>query len=211
MIKHLKYASYVARHKWYVFLACAERGLWWRGIKHDWHKMLPSEWLPYTNYFYGTPGESVVTKRDETGYYKPTDTGDKAFDFAWLLHQKRGDHHWQWWILPEDDGGTKILPMSPPARMEMICDWVGASMAQGHGGIEGVRVWYAANHGKMQLHSETREWVENFLGLALPHRDHYHHTAARAGDGVLRAVAARGPVELVCDECGETYMWPVSH
>ena len=67
MSKHFQYASYVIRHKWFVMLACFRMGLYWRGIKHDLSKLLPSEWVPYTNYFYGRQF------RDETGYYKPTD------------------------------------------------------------------------------------------------------------------------------------------
>ncbi len=166
MLKHLKYLSYVARHKWFVFEACARNGIIVRGLIHDWHKFLPSEWFPYMEHFYGK-GTGIKTGRNKTGYYKPYDTGDKAFDFAWLLHQKRADHHWQWWVLPKDDGGVKVLPMSEKARLEMVCDWLGASKAQGHGGIEGVRAWYAENGGKMQLHDETRLWVEDFLGMAV--------------------------------------------
>jgi len=164
MLRHLKYLQYVLRHKFFVFQECRKQGLLVRGLLHDWHKMLPSEWFPYAEFFYGKRDEAKKAKRDDTGYYKPTDTGDKAFDFAWLLHQKRADHHWQWWILPEDDGGEKILPMSPGARLEMICDWCGASMAQGHGGFDGVVKWYGANKHKMRLHPETRTWVETWLG-----------------------------------------------
>jgi len=159
--KHLQYLSYVARHKMFVAAECFKVGLYKRGLFHDWHKFLPSEWVPYTNFFYGPKKEEVVG-RDETGYYKPTDTGDKDFDFAWLLHQKRADHHWQWWILPEDDGGSKILPMSEEARLEMICDWRGASMAQGKKGE--IRKWYIEHADKMQLHPETRAWIEETLG-----------------------------------------------
>lgn len=160
-MKHLQYLHYVARHKWYVFLECIERGLIVRGVLHDFHKFLPSEWLPYADHFYG---RKQGTQRDSTGYYKPTDTGDPAFDFAWLLHQKRADHHWQFWVLPEDSGGVKVLPMSEDARLEMVCDWIGASKAQGHGGIVGVRQWYAKHKDKMQLHEDTRQWVVAFLG-----------------------------------------------
>lgn len=154
MKKHWQYLKYVLRHKWFVFLACLSYGLVWRGIKHDWHKFLPDEWLPYARFFYG---KSAIQRRDKTGYYKPTDTGDAAFDFAWLLHQKRADHHWQWWVLPEDDGGVKVLPMSATARKEMIADWRGAGRAQGK---PNTWEWYEANKGKMQLHPDTRAWVE---------------------------------------------------
>jgi hypothetical protein len=45
----------------------------------------------------------------------------------------------------------------------MVCDWCGASIAQGHGGWSGVKNWYEKNKGRMQLHEETRAWVESFL------------------------------------------------
>lgn len=156
-MKHLKYAKYVLRHKWFVLIQCAKRGIFWRGLMHDISKIHPSEWVPYVNFFHGTPKPSV---RDSTGYYKPTDTGDAAFDFAWLLHQKRNRHHWQWWILPEDDGGVKVLPMQEPYRTEMICDWLGAGKAQGS---LSVNAWYKKNCMRMQLHPDTRAWVENEL------------------------------------------------
>lgn len=160
MVKaHLLYLKYVLRHKWFVFLACLEFGLIWRGIRHDWHKFLPSEWFPYVNFFYGKKSEPIQ-RRDSTGYYKPTDTGDAAFDFAWLLHQKRADHHWQWWVLPEDDGGLKVLKMSDAAMKEMLCDWRGAGRAQGK---PHTWQWYEVNKGKMQLHPETRAWIEQEL------------------------------------------------
>jgi hypothetical protein len=156
---HIKYAKYVIRHKFFVGVECFKHGLFWRGLMHDLSKLLPSEWLPYARFFY----LDKVPRRDATGYYKPTDTGDEEFDHAWLLHQKRNDHHWQWWILPEDDGGEKIIPMSDAAMLEMVCDWCGASLAQGHGGWAGVQYWYKKNRAKMRLAVETQIWVEEFL------------------------------------------------
>ena len=84
-------------------------------------------------------------------------TCNKAFDYAWLLHQKRGKHHWQWWILPEDDGGIKVLPMPDKYRKEMLADWRGAGKAQG---TPDSYKWYMHNKEKMQLHPDTRKWVE---------------------------------------------------
>lgn len=160
MVKHLSYLKYVIRHKWYVFLACLKYGLIWRGIIHDWHKFTPSEWFPYVNFFYGDKSKPIQ-RRDKTGYYKPTDTGHPAFDYAWLMHQKRGQHHWQWWVLPEDDGGVKVLKMSDAAMKEMLCDWRGAGRAQGK---PKTWEWYEANKDKMQLHPDTRDWIEVELG-----------------------------------------------
>lgn len=154
--KYLAYLSYVIRHKWFVFLECCKEGLIWRGIIHDWTKFLPDEFLPYARHDW--EGEN---ERDETGYYKPTDTGDKAFDYAWLLHQKRNKHHWQWWILPEDEGGIKILEIPDIYLREMICDWKGAGRAQGN--PTSCWDWYQHNKHKMQLYPKTREKLERLL------------------------------------------------
>lgn len=170
MKKYFKYFNYVIRHKWFVFLECCRVGMIWRGFIHDLSKLYPSEFLPYANFFYGKKGSSIKKGRNKTGYYKPTDTGDKDFDFAWLLHQKRNRHHWQWWILPEDEGGVKILPMEEPYLTEMICDWIGAGKAQGYFSPRDdkylkTRKWYQQNGVKMQLHRDTRGQIEGILGV----------------------------------------------
>jgi len=166
-MKYWKYLKYVLRHKWYVGIECVRRGLIWRGIMHDMSKFLPSEFIPYANFFYGENND-IKRGRNATGYYKPTDTGDNDFDFAWLLHQKRNRHHWQWWILPEDEDGIKIIKMDDKYRTEMLCDWIGAGKAQGHFSpkddpLQETRNWWNANNHKMQLHEDTRLYFDLFL------------------------------------------------
>ena len=170
MNKYIQYLKYLLKHKWYVAIECFNEGLYWRGIVHDMSKFLPSEFIPYTNFFYGKNNPSSST-RDDTGYYKPTDTEDERFDFAWLLHQKRNRHHWQWWILPEDDGGIKILIMDEQCAKEMVCDWVGAGKAQGYFSPNDdryyeTRAWYRKNENKMTLHPTTRQYIENIIFFA---------------------------------------------
>lgn len=158
-MKYWFYLKYLLCHKWYVFLACRRLGIMRRGLTHDWSKWLPSEWFPYSEHFYGRFRRE---RRDSTGYYKPADTGDPAFDFAWLLHQKRNRHHWQWWVLPLDGGGIRVLPMDDISRREMLADWIGAGRAQGR---PDTKHWYEVNGNKLQLHPETRAWIERELGL----------------------------------------------
>lgn len=131
------------------------------GLLHDISKFCPDEWFAYANFFYRKT-KNVV--RDSSGYYKPIDTGDANFDFAWLLHQKRNKHHWQWWVLPEDNGGVKVLPMPDKYRREMLADWNGAGKAQGFG--NNTLLWYSKNKDKMQLHEETRLWIEEQIGYS---------------------------------------------
>ena len=166
MVMHyIKSLDYTFRHKWYVAIECFKEGLYWKGVIHDMSKFLPSEFIPYANFFYNKTDEIA---KDDTGYYKPPDTGDIKFDFAWLLHQKRNRHHWQWWILPEDEGRIKVLKMSENSVKEMICDWVGAGKAQGfvspkHDRYYETRKWYEKNKSKMNLHIDTRSFIEKTL------------------------------------------------
>ncbi len=60
--------------------------------------------------------------------------------------------------MASDKGGVKLTSMPHKYRLEMLCDWWGASMAQGYGGK--CKTWYKENKNKMQLHPETKKWVE---------------------------------------------------
>lgn len=80
---------------------------------------------------------------------------------AWLLHQHRNPHHWQHWIIRQDRGKVKVLPMPDEFVREMVADWIGAGIAQGHG--NDVLPWYEKNKGLMTLHPETRLKVESLL------------------------------------------------
>lgn len=144
MSAHLKYLSYVLRHKWFVLVAGLKTGApLWRLLIHDWSKFLPCEWGPYTRTFYTAPrvGERVGGVADgapfdgvvintrpasevEARGFTPVDCFvrddqgrewwawsfeiqqrhdvDAAFDRAWLHHQKANAHHWQCWVLMED-------------------------------------------------------------------------------------------------------------
>lgn len=167
-MKHLKYLSYVVRHKWFVFLACLKHGLILRGIVHDWNKFLPSEWFAYAEFFYGR-GKVLRDKKRETGYLTPDEIDEikrinGRFDRAWLMHQHRSSHHWQHHVLREDSGKTKVLEMPEADTLEMVCDWIGAGRAiTGETGT--TPDWYSRNCWRMALGSVTRARVEGLLGV----------------------------------------------
>jgi len=159
MRPHLRYLSYVLRHKWHVFVACWALGVpLWQAITHDWQKFTPTEWFPYVAYFCGPK----PIQRDKSGYYDASSVGG-AFDRAWLHHQHYGPHHWQHWILRQDDGAIKALEMPVRYAREMVADWIGAGRALGKPDCEG---WYDANAEKMVLHDSTRALVERVIGEA---------------------------------------------
>lgn len=160
---YLKYLKYVLRHKWYVLIECWRVGLIWRGIMHDMSKFRPDEFIPYARYFYGSydPWDRLKIRAPWIGYEHSKEGVEEAFDRAWLLHQHRNPHHWQYWILRGDDAWTKVLLMDPAYLLEMICDWHGAGMAIN--GKKNTRAWYLHNREKMRLHPETRKTIEILL------------------------------------------------
>ena len=159
MKAHLKYLKYVLRHKWFVYVAGRHLGVSiWRLFKHDWHKFLPSEWNPYVAYFYGPTVALKDTEPDDYKYWSAREPVCAAFNHAWNLHQKRADHHWQFWLITMDSGETQCLQMSEQATREMVADWYGAGRA-----ITGkweAEEWYLKNRDKIKLFPKTREIVE---------------------------------------------------
>lgn len=157
---HLQYAGYVLRHKRFVFRAGLRLGVpLWQLVIHDWSKLLPCEWFPYVDFFYGRDSaggaEWRKMRRHQPGAYG-------AFDAAWNHHQKVQKHHWQHYILIRDGDEPTVtaLPMPEKYAREMVADWVGAGMAQGK---DDLRAWYGASRAKIMLHEETRALVERLV------------------------------------------------
>lgn len=165
---HLKYLKYVLRHKFYVYQAGRKLGLGCiQLLLHDFQKFLPSEWFPYTRKFYGGsyPDKGFKFRNPQLGNIRTREQVNAEFDLAWLHHQKLGGkHHWQWWVLHEDDGDTKVLPMPDKYRREMLADWRGAGRAI-HGKDETPQ-WYEKTKGGRKLHPATQAWIEGQLGVA---------------------------------------------
>lgn len=163
---YFKYGWYVIKHKYFVMLECWKYGLIWRGIIHDMSKFRPSEFIPYAKFFYGKDKPLRDSIRDESGYYKPYNTGCDAFDRAWTRHCRRNSHHFQYWAMCRDGDdieGKGVFPVEFPNKdvIEMVCDWYGASRAQK--ATKGVDFWYKKNKNKLVLHPNTRKEVERLL------------------------------------------------
>jgi hypothetical protein len=142
------------RHKWFVFIECCKLGVPWLGIIHDWSKFRPSEWRAYAQSFHG-PWE----------YGERPNWLINAFDTAWLHHQRRNKHHWQYWLLVQDDENDKIIPMPERYCREMLADWRGAGRA--YTGKDNTREWYLERLEKWseRLHPKTQAWIEREIGL----------------------------------------------
>ena len=164
MMKYYYYLEYVLKHKWFVFVECRKAGIFWRGLLHDLSKFRPSEFIPYARYFYGKypdyeAYEGTTVKRPR--FFK--EDIQRRFDRAWLKHIHRNPHHWQYWILQEDDGPQKLIPIPPKILIEMVCDWHGAGKAIT--GEDNIEDWYQQNKDKIMLNRINRKFVEKKIGL----------------------------------------------
>ena len=172
-MKHIKYLKYVLRHKWYVFLECYKLGIPITGIFHDISKFLPSEWFSYTETFYGKKIRNCydcifcwgsqcsfngagIGGGEQAPRCKDFATPD--YELAWLKHQHRNPHHWQYWMLTQDDDVPLNLEMPLRYRKEMLADWRGAGRAIT--GSDDTVTWYEQHKSKMMLAPETKKWID---------------------------------------------------
>lgn len=117
-------------------------------LVHDESKWSEDEYDAYDEYFYGNADED-------------------AFNRAWLHHIHRNKHHWQHWLLMNDDGKYrdpgKVVPLEMPKvfALEMVADWWSFSWVSGN--LSGMFDWYAEHKDNMIIHEKTREYVEAVL------------------------------------------------
>jgi len=108
---------------------------------------LKMEYDAYADYFYGEKTPEVET----------------TFDKAWLAHIHANPHHWQHWVLVNDDDGTKALDMPYAFIIEMICDhW---SFSWKSNNLYEVFDWYEKKKSNMLLSDKTRKTYEHILKL----------------------------------------------
>lgn len=120
------------------------------GELHDNSKFDREEYLAYDDYFYG--GER-------------TPEIQAAFDLAWLRHIHHNPHHWQYWVLMEDDpeSGTfgKVLDMPLECIYEMIADWWTFSWKNSN--LMEIFGWYTAHRETIKMSAKTRLITETIL------------------------------------------------
>lgn len=121
---------------------------WQIDFDHDYSKLNADEYEAYDAYFYGGNRSYAVVE---------------AFRRAWLLHIHRNPHHWQYWILINDDPGEGCTCIEMPYNyiIEMICDWWSFSWKVGD--LSEVFDWYDEHKNYIQLAPKTRKTVEDIL------------------------------------------------
>ena len=155
MWQYWSHLKYTIRHKYFVATECFKKGLFIRGLMHDLSKFTPSEFAGYANFFFDSNG----ARKADTDLN--SDEIKKAFDRAWVHHQKVNDHHWQYW----DAYLFLKVPMPKECADEMICDWIGAARANNQNEPDIPLPWYKENHLKLKLNNNTRKYIEEQIGF----------------------------------------------
>ena len=127
-----------------------EDGFEWQiCFNHDASKTDPEEYDAYDAYFYGNNRSYSVVQN---------------FKKAWLRHIHNNPHHWQHWILINDEPkeGMVVIDMPYIYVVEMICDWWSFSWTKGN--LNEIFGWYEDRKNYMKLSDNTRRSVEYILG-----------------------------------------------
>ena len=121
---------------------------WQMEFGHDQSKNEPDEYEAYDAYFYGGNRSYKVVQ---------------DFRKAWLLHIHRNPHHWQHWILINDDPNEGEIVMDMPYEyiLEMICDWWSFSWAKGD--LNEIFNWWEEHEEYIKLSVKTRQIVVDIL------------------------------------------------
>lgn len=117
-------------------------------LTHDISKIIPDEYDAYDSYFYSSDKSQKV--KDD-------------FNRAWLLHIHRNPHHWQHWVLNNDDPdeGEMLLEMPYEQVLAMICDWWSFSWTSDD--LYEIFSWYDKHKRYIKLNENTRATVEDIL------------------------------------------------
>ena len=117
---------------------------------HDDSKYSIEEYDAYDKYFYGGNRSYKVVQ---------------DFNYAWLHHIHQNPHHWQYWVLLEDDPESgmpyKALEIPVHVIFEMIADWWSFSWKSGN--LFEIFSWYADHRSKQIINPKSREIVEYIL------------------------------------------------
>lgn len=114
---------------------------------HDESKGSEEEYDAYDKYFYGNRSNEVV----------------ENFHYAWNHHLHNNPHHWQYWVLINDDkdSGEKLLEIPEQYIWEMVCDWWSFSWRDGE--LYEIFEWYEKGKDYRKINPKSLERIEQIL------------------------------------------------
>ena len=115
---------------------------------HDDTKTIPDEYNAYDEYLFGNKKDKNVENR---------------YRIAKLNHIHSNPHHWQYWILIDEDLGVICTEMPYPYIVEMVCNWWSRSWEEDD--LWSIFDYYEKYKNKIKLHKKSRKDLENILDI----------------------------------------------
>ena len=111
---------------------------------HDASKYSSEEYRAYDRHWYGDG------------------KGEEEYKRAWLHHIHANPHHWQHWVIIDEDPPKLVAVDMPVAYViEMICDWWSFSFKSGN--LYEIFNWLDLNARYILLSENTQNFVEDLL------------------------------------------------
>lgn len=149
-----KHFSTITRHRHKVIIHCAKAGIFWQGLRHDLSKYSPTEFIAgVKNYL----GDKSPNEKERERY---------GFSRAWLHHQGRNKHHFEYWVDYSQELNRKE-PIEMPTKyfIEMFCDRVAASKIYYGRDYDQAKPFEYFDKGRKRrwMHPETSRKLEELL------------------------------------------------
>lgn len=151
-----KHFSTITKHRHKVIVHCLKAGIFWQGLFHDLSKYSPTEFIAGARNYLGnmSPNEK---ERDVYGFSR-----------AWLHHQGRNKHHFEYWV---DYNHNNEFKRKEPVRMptkyliEMFCDRVAASKIYYGDDYDEAKPYeyFDKDRKRRWMHEETSRQLEELL------------------------------------------------
>lgn len=150
----IKHFNTITKHRHQVIRHCFKAGIPWRGLMHDLSKYTPTEFREGANHWLGTRSPNEKARADQ------------GYSLAWLHHQGRNRHHFEYWY----DYNPKTHRREPVKMpfvfvLEMFCDRVAASkIYQGKNYTDQHPLDYFMRAKPTRvIHPETSDLLESWL------------------------------------------------
>ena len=151
-----KHFSTITRHRHKVIVHCFMAGIFWQGLRHDLSKYSPAEFIPGArNYL----GDKSPNEKERERY---------GFSRAWLHHQGRNKHHFEYWIdISKETKRYVFIKMPYRYLAEMVCDRIAASKTyKGKDYTDDCALQYFLDgQGRSQMHPDTARELEKLLTM----------------------------------------------
>ena len=158
MAHPIKHFVTITRHRHTVIRHCFKAGIGWQGLFHDLSKYSPTEFIPGAKYYAGDKSPNVGERRD------------LGYSLAWLHHQGRNRHHFEYWMDYSMASGVRTrVPIEMPTNylIEMFCDRVAACKIYMGDRYTDASGWeyFDRNRGAYVIHPATCAALEKLLAM----------------------------------------------